>query len=757
MSSSPGPGPSSNVEPFRKRRPGRIASSCAECRRMKLKCDRKKPCENCVKRGCASICPDGAQTPIKGSRLVLSNTEELSGRLNTLRERAHQLENALKEFQLKEKSTVNSYEEELSEASVSHTDISPNLDACGTPDVAHDEKLVDSFGALSIGELGETDFYGQTARSDLLIQVLHEECTDKFRSLPKFIYECTWPEPPQVKEGHEEKAVRKLIFDCLPPLAEACTMCRTYLEYGKYLGIFVPRRQMFEDLVGVVYDTACDISLICPYRVALLYMVFALAILWDPSKPLYSLVATRYYRLARASLALLKSPTTEPTVVTVQVISEMTRFLFYSDFNQSSMQAWVMSGLGLKISCSMGLNRDSSTWNLDERLSEKRHMAFWQCYVVETTLSMFLGRPPLLRRAYIDCPLPTCLEDDDDPEQAAYFRWFFETSKLTNEVSEEAFSAKPFAYDTIIALDRTLRMLPIPPTLRLNCARGIECELLQRPDVAKMRVKDKSYSYLCPMITVLLHLHRSFLLEALAEYPADLMKSNYSPSIMACYRSAYRLIEGLDWAYCQVPKVVERHGNWFGSMVSSMIVMSLLVARAPRSGYASPAMEKIEQGYCLLEKVADRNRVASRNLGATELLLKSARDAISGRPDSIANEHWSELERLGGKTHLASRTSHDDAQRTFNEEGTSTSRFVNLLRSQCPAEEGYVDHLLPGVSEPFPFETIMNPDLANLGNGDFIAHTQNTVEPFVTPNALSQETPMDLDANWQEFISMLGF
>jgi hypothetical protein len=33
--------------------------SCAECRRLKLKCDKKVPCGSCVRRGCESICPCG--------------------------------------------------------------------------------------------------------------------------------------------------------------------------------------------------------------------------------------------------------------------------------------------------------------------------------------------------------------------------------------------------------------------------------------------------------------------------------------------------------------------------------------------------------------------------------------------------------------------------------------------------------------------------------------------------------------------------
>jgi Fungal Zn(2)-Cys(6) binuclear cluster domain len=37
---------------------GEIA--CAECRRLKIRCDRIIPCSTCVKRGCTALCPNGS-------------------------------------------------------------------------------------------------------------------------------------------------------------------------------------------------------------------------------------------------------------------------------------------------------------------------------------------------------------------------------------------------------------------------------------------------------------------------------------------------------------------------------------------------------------------------------------------------------------------------------------------------------------------------------------------------------------------------
>ncbi|RAK77690.1 uncharacterized protein BO72DRAFT_477267 [Aspergillus fijiensis CBS 313.89] len=55
--------------PTKKQRRQRPSLSCAECRRLKMKCDRQLPCSNCVRRRRTSFCNPGAAdtTPSRGS------------------------------------------------------------------------------------------------------------------------------------------------------------------------------------------------------------------------------------------------------------------------------------------------------------------------------------------------------------------------------------------------------------------------------------------------------------------------------------------------------------------------------------------------------------------------------------------------------------------------------------------------------------------------------------------------------------------
>lgn len=60
-----------------------MRKSCAECRRLKAKCDRVFPCSNCRRRGCALVCPDGDLSCMQGKRLVLASTEQLHDRVSS--------------------------------------------------------------------------------------------------------------------------------------------------------------------------------------------------------------------------------------------------------------------------------------------------------------------------------------------------------------------------------------------------------------------------------------------------------------------------------------------------------------------------------------------------------------------------------------------------------------------------------------------------------------------------------------------------
>lgn len=146
-----------------------LPHACAECKRLKLRCDKKIPCSACVRRGCPQICPDGQLTAGRGTRsvmysigswnrgltppfgrFILSNTKELHEENDSLRDRVKELEQALADLQSQVtcephpllKDTYKLVSEKLSPV---------------TDDVkVEEDDGVDTFGSLTISPDGKT-------------------------------------------------------------------------------------------------------------------------------------------------------------------------------------------------------------------------------------------------------------------------------------------------------------------------------------------------------------------------------------------------------------------------------------------------------------------------------------------------------------------------------------------------------------------------------------------------------------------------
>ncbi|KAF9485642.1 hypothetical protein BDN70DRAFT_870940 [Pholiota conissans] len=158
----------------------RGALSCAECRRLKLKCDKTVPCSSCKRRGCSAICPNGSLITGQGTRFVLADTEALHQKIAFMSDRIRQLEDALAILQttvagpegephpllhrdlLKIKSSI-----ELHAASGSGGQDELKIREDDENDA--EEELDDVFGTLAIRDDGAATFYGRSAGSESLL------------------------------------------------------------------------------------------------------------------------------------------------------------------------------------------------------------------------------------------------------------------------------------------------------------------------------------------------------------------------------------------------------------------------------------------------------------------------------------------------------------------------------------------------------------------------------------------------------------
>lgn len=132
---------------------------------------------------------------------------------------------------------------------------------------------------------------------------------------------------------------------------------------------------------------------------------------------------------------------------------------------------------------------------------------------------------------------------------------------------EAAFGPKQPPYSTILDLDRRIRDAPVPNQWRTPSEEEMAAP---PPDIAMYRwlilsAKEignaaDTASYLLTNITrtALLNLHRAYFAQALQESPADLQRHRYLPSVVAIYRSSWRLIRGLALTWMVIPKFLAR-------------------------------------------------------------------------------------------------------------------------------------------------------------------------------------------------------
>ncbi|GJF00201.1 fungal-specific transcription factor domain-containing protein [Phanerochaete sordida] len=659
-----------------RRKPGRVPVSCAECRRLKLRCDRKVPCETCVKRGCSAICPEGSLTTgNRSNRLAFADADELQKKVERLRGRVKALENGLRTLQADVSDDPHPLLLDTDEATAI-IDTSPTPGPSSThrspqelpselePPHAmsrDDEEFVGAFGTLTLGVRGESRYYGSTARSEFLVHGpsnggwaefgCHKENFPRFsqlvydEALKTFDTTCDVPE------------ARMQVWQLLPTLGQACRLVEIFLEIGDFLWQPVPRTQLYDEILSVIYRSLPiglnDNNVVSSHAAAVLYMVFALASLFDPDLPQYSTIATEYFLLSRLALRCA-SPVHDTTLWAIQALIYQVQFSeLWSDGTPTphfvSHNAWVLEGFVAKLAHSIGLHVKSSRWHLDEEASTRRASVFWQVFVRDTWLSFTFGRPPTINLSWVDCGFPKDPEERIDANGHAewgFHPWTWQYSKLLHTVHATAFAAGIPQYTKILELDRKIRDYPVPYSMRGKCGQHEASE----PSKA---LHMQRYMCMASKEITLLNLHRPYFAQALNDSPGDLLKHRYAPSVLAIYRSAWRLIEALRFSHERVPFVIERWGIAWSLSMSASIVMCLMVTRAPKSSFALASMHELDRLCDIFQRCADRSRTAANNVDVVRKLQRQASEALTrAEHQPCADPALCELDRLGGKTHL---------------------------------------------------------------------------------------------------------
>ncbi|KAF8661278.1 hypothetical protein AX16_001379 [Volvariella volvacea WC 439] len=645
-----------------KRRGG--ALSCAECRRLKLKCSRQFPCSNCVKKGVAAICPDSSLTTGKGNRFVLANTEVLHDKINELANRVRQLEDALAQAHSMYSAEAHPLlSEELLKIKRPLERERPE-EHSATEDVESKE-TVETLGTLSISNGGRSTFLGQTANAWYLLQN-EEDSGGEEDVLP--LGQIIPPDPAWQGSafpfasvtGATGDGLRQVIIRHLPDVNEAKSKSEIYFKHAAWMYTPITEEDYYNDFYLPVYGDTDGSSLasISGQKLAVLYMVLAIGTLLDLTLPPHSPLAKQRYLLARASFAL-ESVLEEKSIMAIQALLLMCHYMFLADIGEPR---WVIMGIIVKLAQSIGLHRDTGRWRgADPVETQKRRELFFELVTYDSWQSLTYGRPPSLSAAHIDgrMPHPTTKSPSGE-EEMSFAAWKHRFShQCLSVVHDQAFGAKTPSYKTILELDRKVKNYYVPPSLRVPGFSGEHGVTVEQPTV---QLTMQRYIAFAIKEISMFYMHRGYFAQALEDSPSDPMGSKFSPSVLAAHRSACSFVALIDSLYKQQPGLTERMWFLFTHVFSCAIVLGTLASK-PQMKIALSAFRHLESAYNLFFQVSDQNRKAKILPILRSMIERAQANSAAysqGSLDTSARSpvnrgELQELSTLGGKTRLVER------------------------------------------------------------------------------------------------------
>ncbi|KAJ3503179.1 hypothetical protein NLJ89_g8550 [Agrocybe chaxingu] len=580
----------------------------------------------------AEHCP-GSLTPGKGGRLILANTEQLHEQIERIQYRNRELENALRQLQEEVSDEphpllrtdvlqTNFLQGSSSGASTSSSSKSPSTSRISPINHApepiearleEDHSIIDAFGTMTINRRGCSTFLGRTARPEFLLNATPKSQRVAFPTAPRIskrIMELSFPE----SQIPDTNLVTEML-ELLPSQSDGLHLCDVYLEYGKFVYTALPRKELLDEIFAV-YRTKHLPNFEHFHALSLLFIVFALATLFDPSSPPYAPEGHEYFYLSRAAFNL-SQPYRETTLTTIQTLVShfsfavitflripvrdygsdtglsatchssllktliitswpgqihTAQYVDLSEFDASGHDsAWAYVGQAVQLGYSIGLHLDARRWKFDEVVQRRREL-FWHLFVADTWANFHIGRPPRISKSGIDCPQPQ-LPDDNVNSNENFQSWFTHYSLLLHSIMESALGPKQPIYSAILDFDRKLRDFIVPSQWRTPT----EDEATPPPPEVFMY----RWLVLSAKETALLNLHRMYLGQALQEAPSDLHRHRYVPSAVAVYRSAWRLIHGLAVTWRAIPQFLARVNVAWSHGLSAALVMCLLVTPVP--------------------------------------------------------------------------------------------------------------------------------------------------------------------------------
>ncbi|KAJ3716438.1 hypothetical protein C8R42DRAFT_678428 [Lentinula raphanica] len=604
-----------------KRIRGEIA--CAECRRLKIKCDRLVPCSTCVKRGCQTLCPNGTIPPGQGSRFVLAATDHLQRKLAKYEARMHSLEDALTIAQT-------AYNLDPHPLLVNREDVDTDSQALKAiePAITEDQDMVspDVSGSLHVSGSGINRFFGPSGAPEDLQPQEDRLKSSSIPRLPELDNSYLPPEiinfthafpftPPNIPIASTQRSIESF----LPPIQRAVSLCDTFLENLSWMFHIVSRQLLISELIPAIYEGT---ALYGPHDLALLFSVLAIGVLVDINVEPYHLESQHFYQLSKAAL-VLQPVMTESSVVTIKVLHLLSIYNGLSGQESNLEQSYALVNLAGKVATQVYI--DPSSWKFTGREAYDRRVYWWNLLAGILWNSLVTGRPSGITAEFITCKIPTV--EEEEMYQKGIGVWGFQTTySCLLPLVHITLSARQPPYEAVLELDAKVRFAVNPQP---------DSDPMDNRTAISMRTFVRShYSHL-----MLLYLHRPFFTRAMTEHPSNPLLSPFGKSVITAYHAACTVLDDTRIQYEKKPRLVSRVWQIWSFAYSAAVIVGTIASRASFLELEPRPIDQLKLACELFRGAAKVSSRAAKALFILDAMLQEAQKRrIHDLPDSIQSQ-----------------------------------------------------------------------------------------------------------------------
>ncbi|PVF92899.1 hypothetical protein CPB86DRAFT_768710 [Serendipita vermifera] len=585
------------------------AKSCAECRRLKIRCDRQVPCLNCQKRGTASICPDGQLQP-KGHRLILSNTEELHARIEELTERVKELEEALAALQ-----ALHSEE--------THPLLVPSK-----------EPPTSALGSLRIHDDGNTRFYGPTSSIEWVMtedephsdrtnlpssSLAYSSDTYSLRGLSD-VPSIDASFPLNIGEDVvDPEGLKYRILNGGPSKSEAMIYVESYFGRTPLRLSSMSRPIFINEYFGPCYDPLKRAAVGMQHWSAF-YAVLSLGAFFCYDIEDHSKISQHYISLSRACLSL-ESPIINTSLTAIHAMLLNIAYFFTDEEPIAYGKGEVCLAMTMRLAQTIGMHRDPSIWQLPPEVANERRLLMWDLVSCDLWGSLLSGRPPVIERKHFDVKLTTDVVDKSEPDPNYDIgKYLFCETCLWPVLDLCLAATSKTTYAAVLNMDTKIRQFKVPSQLSLPRRGPYQEEIVVARAKETMVLIFREVTLLC--------LHRSYFARALLEPPFDPLNSRYARSVFASYASACAILTTIRTLYERQSALMLKAAFFWTNAFTAAAILGAIASRAPDSILASTAIVNLDRAVELFKQARKGKRVA-RGLPALLRLQEKAHKAIN--------------------------------------------------------------------------------------------------------------------------------